>query len=193
MKFAFHSRTCLCSLMLMATLCGSAQAAAPAPGTLAKDVETRIVADKMTYQSEKNQVVFETKVHVNRPDFELWSDKLTVFLKPAQGKAAGEEKKAGSLPEGMAAGDVDRLVAQGQVRMVSDGREGTSSKATYTVDDGVLTMEGDPRVKDGDNIITGEIIRYFTKENRSEVVGGAKKRVEAVFSTTNKPNREGKR
>lgn len=192
-----HYRRTLRFLMIAAVCLSAvaAEAASPLPGKPAKDVETRIVADKMTYQSEKQQVVFDTKVHVTRPDFELWSDKLTVYLKPAKTApaTAGGEKKAGSLPEGMAAGDVDRLVAQGNVRMQSDGREGTSSKATYTVDDGMLVMEGDPKVSDGDNIITGEVIRYFTKENRSEVIGGTKKRVEAVFSTSNKPNREGKR
>ena len=57
-----------------------------------------------------------------------------------------------------------------------------SAKATYTMDDGVLLMEGDPRLTDGENTVTGETIKYFTEENRSEVMGGSKKRVEAVFS-----------
>ena len=56
----------------------AARVAAPKPD---KNVETRINADKMTYFADKQQVVFETKVHVARPDFELWADKLTVFLK----------------------------------------------------------------------------------------------------------------
>lgn len=172
-----------------------ASAAPVSPVKAAKDVETRIIADKMTYQSDKQQVVFETKVHVIRPDFELWSDKLTVYMKPPpqdDGKPRAEGKQGG-LPEGMATGDVDRLVAERNVRMTSDGREGTSSKATYTVDTEILLMEGDPKVADGDNVITGDIIKYYTKENRSEVLGSSKKRVEAVFSTRNKPTREGKR
>ena len=82
----------------------------------------------------------------------------------------------------MAAGDVDRIVAERNVRMKSENRNGTCAKAIYTMDDGVLLMEGDPRLTDGENTVTGETIKYFTEENRSEVMGGSKKRVEAVFS-----------
>ena len=66
--------------------------------------------------------------------------------------------------------------------MKSENRNGTCAKAIYTMDDGVLLMEGDPRLTDGENTVTGETIKYFTEENRSEVMGGSKKRVEAVFS-----------
>ena len=79
------------------------------------------------------------------------------------------------MPAGMAAGDVDRIVAERNVRMKSENRNGTCAKATYTMDDGVLLMEGDPRLTDGENTVTGETIKYFTEENRSEVMGGSKK------------------
>lgn len=161
---------------------------APRP---AKDVETRIQADKMTYLAGQQRAVFEDKVHVMRPDFQLWADTLTVHMKePA--KTAEGTAEGGSLPQGMAAGDVDKLVAAGNVRMSSEGgRSGSCSKATYLVDQGVLRMEGNPRVSDGENTISGETILYYTRENRSEVLGGAKKRVEAVFSSPAKPTREG--
>ncbi len=143
-----------------------------------QDGETRIVADKMVYQSDKQQVTFEENVHVTRPDFELWANTLTVYMKPAP-----KTEQTDSVPTGLATGDVDRLVAQGAVRMVSDNNEGSGNKATYVVDSGVLTLEGNPKVTDGENSITGETIKYYTKENRSEVLSGAKKRVEAVFTT----------
>lgn len=153
-----------------------------------RDVETRITADKLTYSADKQQATFETGVHVQRPDFQLWANRLVVYLKPAPKEAEG---KKGSLPEGMAGGDVDRLEAIGNVRMAAEpNRSGTCSKAIYTASDGVLRMEGDPRVSDGENTVTGEVIRYFTRENRSEVQGG-KRRVEAVFSTPSKTQPQG--
>ena len=172
--------------VLCATPAWAAPVSAPRP---AKNVETRIVSDKMTYFADKQQIIFEKDVHVLRPDFELWADRLTVYLKPAPKKDGkdGKEGKTGGMPEGMAAGDVDKLVAEKNVRMKSENRTGTCSKATYTVDNGVMTMEGDPHLTDGENTITGEVVRYFTQENRSEVEGGAKKRVEAVFSSPDKP------
>lgn len=156
------------------------------PG-LSRNVETRINAAKLTYTADKQQAVFEGSVHVVRPDFQLWGDRLIVFMKPAPKKTEEETKKAGTVPAGMAGGDIDRIEVIGNVRMASEpNRSGSCSKATYTASDGVLRMEGDPRVSDGENTVTGEVIRYFTRENRSEVQGG-KKRVEAVFSSPQKP------
>ncbi len=186
-----HAAPILVLVLSLVYTSGVAGAAAAAPKP-SRNVETRINADKMTYYADKQQVVFETGVHVKRPDFELRADRLTVHMKTPR-KDAGTTQGKGGLPEGMAAGDVDRLVAERNVRMTSEGRTGICSRAVYTVDDGVLQMEGNPRVSDGENTISGEVIRYFTNENRSEVVGGAKKRVEAVFSSPGKPAREGGR
>lgn len=187
-------RSSLLSALLAAALITTclpvaADAATPARKPLrpSTDVETRITADKLTYQAEKRQVVFEGNVHVNRPDFDLRAARLTVYMKPAKTQ---KNSASGSAPAGLATGDVDRLVAQGHVVMTEpEGRSGTSDKATYTVDTGVLLMEGSPRLTDGENTITGETIRYYTQENRSEVIGGSKKRVEAVFSGSRKGTR----
>lgn len=178
-------------LVLSATSTQNAALAAPA-GTAAprpaKDVETRITADKLTYSADKQQAVFESNVHVQRPDFQLWADRLTVHLKPAAKKDTAAAK--GSIPDSMGGGDLDKLVADRNVRMSAEGgRTGTCAKATYTASDGVLRMEGNPRVSDNENTITGEEILYYTQQNRSEVRGG-KKRVEAVFSSPAKTPQE---
>lgn len=173
-------------LLLLIALFSSVSQAAPvakkSPLKPDTDVETKITANKLTYQAEKRMVVFDGDVHVIRPDFDLRSMKLTVYLKPA------EAAKTGAIPtSGIATGNVDRLEAQGKVIMKEpEGRTGTCEKAIYTVTDGVLFMEGNPRLSDGENTVTGETIRYFTQENRSEVNGGSKKRVEAVFSNKKK-------
>lgn len=156
----------------------------------AEKVDTRITSDSMSYLAGQQQVVFSKNVHVKRPDFELWADTLTVELKPSQKK---EQTDSGSLPEGLAAGDIKRIIAQGNVRITREGRKGTSSKAVYTVDEGLFVMTGNPKLTDKENTISGEIIRYFTKENRSEVVGGGGKQVEAVFSTSGKVTEQRKK
>lgn len=153
------------------------------------NVETRITAQQLTYLADKQRVIFDKNVHVQRPDFELWADKLTVYMKPPQKKSQTQKTTSSGLPDGMATGDVDRIVAERNVRMEREGRSGTCDKATYTMDNSVLLMEGNPRLTDGDNTVTGEVIRYYTNENRSEVLGGAKKRVEAVFAGSKSPSR----
>ena len=75
--------------------------------------------------------------------------------------------------------------------MKSENRNGTCAKATYTMDDGVLLMEGDPRLTDGENTVTGETIKYFTEENRSEVMGGSKSASKLSFPALKTPARSG--
>ncbi|MBO4794182.1 MAG: organic solvent tolerance protein OstA, partial [Deltaproteobacteria bacterium] len=108
--------------------------AAPSGTKPQNDVPTKITANKMVYEAEKRQVVFAGSVHVQRSDFELWSERLTVFFKPAQGAREGHE----GLPTGMAAGDVDYMSAEKNVRMRSGERgriscSGTSGKTPWEV------------------------------------------------------------
>ena len=171
------------AVLSMGLLCAAPLWAAPVtPPKPAKNVETSITSDQLTYLAEKQLVIFDKNVHVTRPDFEIWADRITVYLKPPKDNGQKQGGEKGGMPAGMAAGDVDRIVAERNVRMKSENRSGTCAKATYAMDNGVLLMEGDPHLTDGENTVTGETIRYFTEENRSEVMGGAKKRVEAVFS-----------
>lgn len=148
----------------------------------AQDAPTNITADRLTYSQDRDVVIFEGKVHVIRGAMQIWSDKLTAYLEP-QADAAGAEQ--GATPEpGLASDDakIRSVVAVGNVRMRNEGREGFCGKATYHVAEGVLVMEENPVIIDGRNKVVGEVIRFYSQTNRSEVLGG-KKRVEAVFFT----------
>lgn len=161
------------AVVLGAPFSASAQAAAAS-----ESIPTRITADKLTYSQERDTVIFEGQVHVLRGEMQIWADKLTGYLTPK------EDAKDGS-GHSLAAEDAEirTVVAVGNVRMLHQGREGFSGKATFVVADGVLTMEDNPVIVDGPNRVVGEVIRFYSKTNRSEVLGG-KKRVEAVFFTT---------
>lgn len=186
-RLSFLSKVCGVLTLAAGLTCGLVDlgAAAPTGGAAgmpkpARNVPTKITADHMEYDANKLQVVFRDKVHVDRPDMEIWSEVLTVHFKPAEQK---DKQAKGAAPQGLAAGDVDRLVAEKRVRMKSEERVGTCERATYTPDTGVLVMQGNPRLEDGQNTITGNEIRYYANENRSEVTSGGKKRVEAVFAS----------
>lgn len=139
-------------------------------------VPVKIVSDKMEYSQKDNAVIFTGNVHVDRPDFELWSDKLTVFMQAPSGDAA--QTSVGPN----ASRDIEKLLAEGNVRIQRDQQTGTSGKATYWTKKGVIVMEGNPVLKDGQgSSITGEKITYFLQENRGVVQGGEKQRVQAVF------------
>lgn len=130
----------------------------------------------MNYEAEKNLIIFRGNVIVVRAEFNLWSDILYVYLKPSD----TQDSSDGDPMAGMKSGDIDRLVAEHNVRMKYNTNTGTCKKAIYETGKALLTMYGDPILKDGASSVSGEEIRYYMNEDRSEVIGG-KKRVEAFF------------
>lgn len=153
-------------------------------GNLAKrDVPTDVSASRMTYDAGKQQVVFEGGVKVVRPDFELDANRLTIYLK-SKPKAAADSSKEDDPLAGMSGGDIDRLVAQGNVQMRKDGRTGDCGQATYYLDRELLVMEQNPVLRDGENNIRGQVINFYVAENRSEVIGGKGAPVRATFKSS---------
>lgn len=148
------------------------------------DVETRILSNEMTYFASGQKVRFSGAVHIIRPDFELWADTLTVYLEKNAKPASKSTTDA--LPTGMDAGDVERIVAENNVRMKRGTSIGNANKINYVTKTGIFTMEGNPSLNDKGSIITGHIIKYYTNENRSEVLGAPGKQVQVVFPSSKK-------
>lgn len=162
-----------------------APAAAAAPGN-AKQEPVRITSDKMVYSQAENAVVFIGNVHGTQADMAIWAAKVTAYFeKPKDQKGAKSDKadKAGGDkgPGDFGEGKIERIVAEGDVRMVAGKNEGACSTLTFFVADSVLRMEGNPILREGQNTVRGDVIKYYMKENRSEVLSGAQRRVEAVF------------
>ena len=168
----------LCCVICAALLPYSDAVAAEGPES--KKLPTAIKADRMEYNADGQTVVFNGNVYVKRPDFELWSAKLTVYLDKSAKKPNETEEAAGAA--GMQAGDIDRIVAEKDVRMKSNDKEGSCQKATYYAKMDKFVMEGNPLLKDKDkNNITGTVITHFLKANRSEVQSP-----KAIFFTQDK-------
>jgi lipopolysaccharide export system protein LptA len=78
-------------------------------------------------------------------------------------------------------GDVEKVEAVGNVRIVQQNRIGSAQHAVYQTQDGKITLSGSPKVVQGKDTITGREITYFVNEERSVVTGGPETRVEAVL------------
>lgn len=159
------------SILVLVLVCLAAGVALAAE----EQVPTKITSDRMHYSQDGRSVVFEGTVHVDRTDMQIWARKLVVHF--AEGQGGGQSGVAGDP------GEIERIVATGDVRLERKGKTGTCDTATYKVGPGVLVMEGSPELQDGDNRIAGRIIRLYLKDNRSEVEGGGGKQVEALFLT----------
>lgn len=166
--------------LLVLAFCTSAAAAAPMPGG-DDNLPVDVTADNMVYNADKNTVVFQGKVEAIRGEFKMWSELLTLYLKP---KDTPKQEK--NSPTAMEGSDLDRIVAEKNVRFQNGTQTGSSQKATYYSAKSLLVLEGNPILHDGDNSIKGNVIRYFVNENRSVVEGSPKQRVHAVFSSNDK-------
>ncbi|MDL2207304.1 LptA/OstA family protein [Desulfovibrio sp. OttesenSCG-928-F20] len=160
----------LFALLVLGCLLCSAPLQAALAAQAGKKVPTAITSAHMEYDANAQIVRFSGNVHVKRPDFELWSDTMNVYLDASSGSGQGGE----GLGAGMEAGDIDRIVAQGEVRMKSEDKQGNCDKATYYAKEDRFVMEGSPQLKDSkqSTITGGSIVHYFSS-NRSEVLNNA--------------------
>lgn len=78
-------------------------------------------------------------------------------------------------------GDVEKVEAVGNVRIVQQNRIGTAQYGVYQTREGKITLSGSPKVVQGKDMITGREITYFVDDERSVVTGGPETRVEAVI------------
>lgn len=139
------------------------------------DYSTDISSDKMTYKGQDNLVIFSGSVHVVRSDFQLWSHELHVFLKNIQ-----EDDSQGSQD------NIEKILARGDVRIKSGGREGYSGLLTYHPDTGIARLEENPRLVENQNSVEGQTIILNMNDNTSEVLGGPDKRVRVIFHSDSK-------
>ncbi len=135
---------------------------------------TEITSRDMTFEGRENLVVFSGDVYVRRPDFELWSDELYVHLK-------SETDMDETSPEAGEDDNIEKIVAQGNVRIQGEGREGRSGFLTYFPDTEVVELEQDPRLIEGRNSVEGEKIVLNLRDNTSRVYGSEEKRVRVIF------------
>jgi len=142
-----------------------------------ESVPTNITADSLHYDLNARTLVFEGSVKVDREDLRMESNSL--FARFSKGESAG----SGNPEQEFDPGSIERIEARGQVVIHYQGRTGYCGLATYDVIAGLLTLEDQPEIRDGENRIQGQIIRFHLRENRSEVVGGGDRRVKAPFST----------
>ncbi|MDZ7758985.1 MAG: LptA/OstA family protein [Desulfovermiculus sp.] len=137
-----------------------------------------IEADKVIYGQNERKLEFIGQVHVKRPDFELWCEKMIVTLNSEdldQDAQEGSESGLGT------AGSVRKILAQDNVRLVMDSREATSEQAEYYARESKLILQENVQLKENRNTVRGHQVTFYLDDGRSEIVGKEGSRVRAVF------------
>ncbi len=139
-----------------------------AAGVNAQEVKEKITgpitvtSETLLNDNVKHTALFEKNVVARTTDMTIYSDKMLVYYRE-QG------------------GEVTRIDATGNVRVYKSNRLITSQAAIYYADEDKVVFTGEPRAVDGENVVTGTVITYYVKDDRSFVEHSK------VFLKNNKP------
>jgi len=150
--------------MLIATLWVMPVMAAPpsgAPLTGSKE-PIEITSDRLDADDNSRILMFIGNAVAKQGDATIYADRLTVRY-AEQG------------------GDVDRVVAEGNVRIVQGERLATSRRADFFRDQERILLTGDPQITEKGSVVKGHQITLFVKERRAVVQASQSGRVNAVF------------
>lgn len=152
-------------LLCAGTLSGAA--AQEGGRTSARELGSRpieVTADRVSADSARNSVTFEGNVVARQADVTLYADRVQTDY----------SREAGAI---------DRIEAQGNVRVVQEGREARSERATFHNLEQRIVLSGRATLQQGQNTLQGETLTIFLQENRSVVTGGKEGgRVQAVIN-----------
>jgi lipopolysaccharide export system protein LptA len=121
-----------------------------------------IKSDQLLTDTNNRTATFSGKVNARQDDLVLYADRMVVYYNPD-------------------AGDVERVECTGNVRIVQKNRSGSAGKAVYDNKLGKIVLTMNPKVFQGEDMISGAEITYFIADQRSIVTGAPNSRVEAVI------------
>lgn len=128
---------------------GNAVAAEPSSRPNVKGPIT-VTSETLTTDNKAHTALFEKNVVAKTPDMSMAADKMLIFYKED-------------------GGDVTKIEASGNVKLIKDSRAITARDAVYYADEDKVVFTGEPKAIDGDNVVTGTTMTYLIKEDRSRV------------------------
>lgn len=122
-----------------------------------------VSSERLEADDQAQTLVFSGNAVATQDQATIHADRLTV-------KYTGENR------------EVERVVAEGSVRIVQGTRVATGAKAILYHQEERIVLTGSPKVKDGENFVQGQEITLYLNDQRSIVTGGTGGRVNAVFT-----------
>ena len=133
-----------------------------------------IKSNEMAADNKGKTAIFTGKVVAKQGDITIYADRLTINY---------SDKK----------NDVEKIEADGNVRIIQENRIGTASHAVYESTKGRITLTGNPKITQGTDTMSGNTITYFIDDDRSEVSSGPGRPVEVLIHPTTKKGNAGTR
>jgi lipopolysaccharide export system protein LptA len=121
--------------------------------TLERGQPIDITSDKVEAYWKENLIIFKGNVIARQKDIVIYADTVeAVIIEDGKG--------------------IDRVTAGGNVKIQQGLRVANCQKAIFYNRDQKVVLTGEPKVVEGDNIVSGEEIIFDIEKNRVEVKGG---------------------
>ena len=109
-------------------------------------------------------IIFVGKVNAVYGDMTIKADKMKVLY-----ETTGEKKGGGKTQE------VKKIIATDNVELISGKRHAWGDKLVYVREKALATLTGSPKIVEGNNMITGDVIEIHTDgDRRFEAKGNVK-------------------
>jgi len=130
-----------------------------------------ISSRSMTVKNLDHRIIFDRDVVVKKGDMDLQADHVEVILTAPPNEAAGHALSAlpGSGGAMLAEDNVERIEANGRVKVVQGGKTATADQAVYYNADETIVLTGRPETWEDGYRIQGSRITILLKEQRSVV------------------------
>jgi lipopolysaccharide export system protein LptA len=147
------------------------------PGKNGKQTPATIRSSTLTYEDAQHVIHFDGRVTVRSADGTLTANSADAYLKPREGAAPGS-----------AAGRVDRIIAEGNVRLQQSTRQASGERLVYTAAEDKYVLTGGPPVfTDAEHgRVQGASLTFYNGNDRVLVEGGGSSR---TITNTQVPER----
>lgn len=128
------------------------------------DLPIYIQSDAMEAYQKENLIIFKGNVTVKRGEMVIYADLMRINYK-----------------QGQIGRDIERIEAEGNVRVMQGEKEAIGEKAIFYKDTESIVLLGNPQVKDGKTIIKGGKITADLKQDKTIIESDEKEQIEAVI------------
>lgn len=146
-----------------------------------KEEPIHIVSDRLEVNQGKREIIFLGHVMAKKGDLTVLGDRMIVIYRSTKKAAGNNPEKNVSSTDLSGTKQIEKILAQGNVKISKGDIVAVGDKATYYQDIEKLVLEGNPRISRGGDFISGQKVIILLKENKSIVEGGRDEPVKATI------------
>jgi lipopolysaccharide export system protein LptA len=129
-------------------------------------------ANNLEYFDSERRLVLVGDVDIVQADARLRADRITLYFSASTG---GEQQ------QGLASGDIERMIAEGEVYYVRPAQSARGNRAVYDVRQDAVTFSGNVVVASDENVIRGDTLVLNITNRRTVIQPDSGGRVRGVF------------